>query len=72
MKRTKPVERTADSRVSQTAPESQSLSGAVWGYLESQPGFAAGLRQAEQDLEAGRGTSYEVRGNALRRAQPKG
>ena len=60
------------SRASQTAPESKSLSAAVWGYLESTPGFNAGLRQAEQDLAAGRGTRYEVRGNALRRVQPKG
>lgn len=71
MKRTEPAQ-GGGSRASQTAPESKSLSAAVWGYLESTPGFNAGLRQAEQDLAAGRGTRYEVRGNALRRVQPKG
>lgn len=71
MKRTEPAGGTG-GHVSRTAPESKSLSAAVWTYLESQPGFTAGLREAERDLEAGRGTRYEVRGNALRRAQPKG
>lgn len=71
VKRTEPAQGDG-SRVSQTAPGSESLSAAVWGYLESQPGFTAGLREAEADLAAGRGTRYEVRGNALRRVQPKG
>ena len=77
MKRSRRVKRTepdkgTSGRVSQTAPESKSLSAAVWGYLEAQPGFTAGLREAEADLEAGRGTRYEVRGNALHRVQSKG
>jgi hypothetical protein len=59
-------------RVSQTAPSTKSLSAAVWGYLESIPGFNDDLRQAEKDLAEGKGTRYEVRGGALRRARPKG
>jgi hypothetical protein len=57
-------------RVSPMAPESQSLSAAIWNYLESLPGFNEDLRQAERDLEAGRGTRYELRGGVLRRAKP--
>lgn len=71
VKRTEPAKGTG-SRVSQTAPESKSLSAAVWGYLESTPGFTTDLRKAEQDLEAGLGTRHEVRRDALRRVQPKG
>jgi hypothetical protein len=67
-RRLDPVEGAA--RVSQTAPESTSLSAAVWGYLESTPGFNEDLRQAEADLKADRGVRFEVKGRALRRVQP--
>jgi hypothetical protein len=69
MKRTEPAKGTG-SRVPRTTPESGS-SAAVWGHLESIPGFTEELREAESDLEAGRGMRYEVKGNALRRVQPK-
>lgn len=71
VKRTEPAAGTS-GRVSQTAPESKSVSTAVWSYLESIPGFNDDLRKAEQELEAGKGVRYEVRGNALRRVQPRG
>jgi hypothetical protein len=70
MKRTEPANGTA-SRVPLTTPESDSSPAAVWGHLESIPGFTEELRAAESDLEAGRGMRYEVKGNALRRVQPK-
>ena len=70
MKRTEPAKETA-SRLSPTTPESGSSATAVWGHLESIPGFTEELRAAESDLEAGRGMRYAVKGNALRRVQPK-
>ena len=69
-KRTEPAEGTG-SRVPRTAPETDSSSAAVWGHFESIQGFNEDLRAAESDLEAGRGMRYKVRGNALRRVQPK-
>jgi hypothetical protein len=57
------------TRVSPTAPESQSLSAAVWGYLESIPGFTDDLREAEADLEAGRGVPFRD-DDRLDRPQP--
>jgi hypothetical protein len=49
-------------RVSPTAPETKSASSMVWRGLESLPGFSDELRQAEADLNAGRGVRFaEVR-----------
>jgi hypothetical protein len=45
-------------------------SAALWDRLESLPGFNEDLRQAERDLEAGRGTRYELHGGVLRRSRP--
>jgi hypothetical protein len=45
-------------------------SAALWDRLESLPGFNEDLRQAERDLEAGRGTRHELRGGVLRRSRP--
>jgi hypothetical protein len=70
VKRTVPSKSTG-SPVSQAAPEPKLSSAAVWGYLESIPNFNEDLRAAESDLEAGRGMRYEVKGDALRRVQPK-
>ena len=42
-----PDRQGAGGRVSPTAPESASLSAAVWNYLESIPGFNEELRQSE-------------------------
>lgn len=71
MHRKEPANGTGQ-HMSQTAPESKSLSAAVWSHLESIPGFNEDLRQAEADLDAGQGVRYELRGRALRRAKPKG
>lgn len=60
------------SHPSQTAPETKSLSAAVWGYLESTPGFNEDLRESERQLAAGEGVRYEVRSGSLRRVQRKG
>jgi hypothetical protein len=68
----RPVPSRDTGRVSQTAPESRSVSAGVWDSLESIPGFNEDLRVAEADLEAGRGARYEVKGRALRRVQPQG
>jgi hypothetical protein len=62
----------SSGRVSPTAPESKSLSGAVWGYLESIPGFNEDLRQAEADLAAGRGVPFEPTRRRARRSQSEG
>jgi hypothetical protein len=70
MKRTEPTNGTA-SPAPRTTPESGSSAATVWGHLESIPGFTEELRAAESDLDAGRGMRYEVKGNALRRVQPK-
>lgn len=67
-----PARGNGGSRVSQTAPESHSLSAAVWDYLESIPGFNEHIAEAERDLDEGRGIRYELRGSALRRVQPEG
>lgn len=56
-------------RVSPTAPESHSLSAAVWAHLEGIPGFNEGLREAEADLEAGRGIPFRD-DEGLDRPQP--
>jgi hypothetical protein len=55
----KPDHQAGDRRLSPTAPETRSLSHAVWGFLESQPGFNEDLRQAEADLAAGRGVPFK-------------
>lgn len=68
MHRSKPVEGTR-ARISQTAPESASVSAAVWNYLESIPGFNEGLRKAEQDLAADHGVEFKTRARP-RRPQP--
>jgi hypothetical protein len=70
VKLTEPVKGTG-SRVSGTAPASTLSSADLWGHLESIPGFNEDLRTAESDLETGHGMRYEVKGNALRRVQPK-
>ncbi len=57
------------ARVPQTAPESKSVSAAVWTYLESIPGFNEDLRQAEEDLAAGRGVELKI-GARPSRSQP--
>lgn len=72
MTKPQPENGATSRRVSQTAPESQSVSAGVWGSLESIPGFTEDLRTAEKDLESGRGVRYEVKGRALRRVQPEG
>jgi hypothetical protein len=73
MTRPQPASRAPARHVpAQTAPESKSVSAAVWTYLESIPGLNEDLRAAETDLEAGRGVRYEVKGRALRRVQPEG
>lgn len=49
-------------RVSPTAPESKSLSAAVWEYLEAQPGFNDAIREGEAQIRDGRATRLsEVR-----------
>jgi hypothetical protein len=58
-------------RVSPTAPPFASVSDAVWAYLDGQPGFRERLDTAEADLEAGKGTRYEVGARTLRRVQPE-
>ena len=68
----RPAPTQGTGRVSQTAPESRSVSAGVWDSLESIPGFNEDLRAAETDLEAGHGVRYEVKGRALRRVQPAG
>jgi len=68
MHRSKPAEGPG-ARVSQTAPESESVSAAVWNYLESIPGFNEGLRKAEQDLAADRGVEFKTSARP-RRPQP--
>lgn len=65
----RPDELSGSGRVSPTAPESQSLSAAVWSYLEDIPGFTEGLREAEVDLEAGRGIPFRD-DDGLGRPQP--
>jgi hypothetical protein len=59
-------------RVSPTAPESSSLSAAIWRHLEEQPGFNDQLREAEAELSSGGGVLYGVRDGALRKARRKG
>ena len=56
-------------RVSPIAPESASLSAAVWNYLESSPGFNEGLRQSEAELEGGGGVWFEDVDDSPREAQ---
>lgn len=43
------------ARVSQTAPDSQSVSHAVWGYLDHIPGLSSRLKRAQKDIEQGKG-----------------
>lgn len=70
MHRRKPAEGTG-GRVSQTAPESESVSAAVWMYLESIPGFDEDLRQAEEDLAAGRGVELKISARPSRSQPPR-
>lgn len=50
------------SRVSPTAPRSQSLSGAIWEHLEAQPGFNDAIRDGERQIRDGRSVKFsEVR-----------
>ena len=58
-------------RVSPTAPESKSLSHAVWAHLESIPGFNERLRQAERDIEAGKGVAFEDETESSGTPQPR-
>lgn len=52
------VEQTT-GRVSPTAPRSESVSAAVWDYLDSLPDLTEELHQAEADIAAGKGTPYK-------------
>lgn len=49
----------ATGRVSPTAPESKSLSAAVWSWLEHVPGMSARITKAEADMKAGEGTPWK-------------
>jgi hypothetical protein len=70
MHRRKPAAGTG-ARVSQSAPESKSVSAAVWTYLESIPGFNEDLRQAEEDLAAGRGVELKTSARPSRSQPPR-
>lgn len=70
MPRIDPADDDRPGRVSQTAPESKSLSSAVWGYLEEIPGFNEGLREAEADLAAGKGVPFRDRRHRSTDPQP--
>lgn len=70
MHRSKPAQ-GGGARVSQTAPESESVSAAVWRYLESIPGFNEDLRTAEEDLAAGRGVELKTRPRPRRPQSPR-
>ena len=65
MHRSRPAEGKG-ARLSQAPPESKSVSAAVWTYLESIPGFNEDLRQAEEDLAAGRGVELKIRARPSR------
>lgn len=41
-------------RVSPTAPESKSLSAAVWRFLEEQPGFNRAMEEGTSQIAAGK------------------
>jgi hypothetical protein len=63
MQPTKPRGVRAESRrVSPTAPESKSISAAVWEALESQPGFSEAIDRGAREIAEGRSVPYrEVR-----------
>ena len=44
------------SRVSPTAPASQSVSAIVWEHMERQPGFSKNIVEGERQIAAGQST----------------
>ena len=56
--RSEKVSAAASPRVSPTAPRSESVSAAVWDYLDSLPNLTEELHQAEADIQAGKGTPF--------------
>ena len=60
MQESKPaVARTAEGRVSPTAPASKSASANVWGLLERVPGFNERVARGRQQLKAGERIEFE-------------
>jgi hypothetical protein len=46
-------------RVSPTAPESKSLSAAVWRFLEEQPGFNRAMEEGTAQIKAGKSVTLK-------------
>lgn len=57
-RRSQPVE-DRPGRVSPTAPESQSLSAAVWKHLESQQGFNEAMEEGIAQIASGDSTTLK-------------
>ena len=53
-RRPAPAGPSKPSRVSQNAPKSQSVSGAVWAHLERVPGVMADIELGERQLAEGK------------------
>jgi hypothetical protein len=54
-----PVKAAPSERVSPTAPRSESLSSAVWDYMESTPGFNERVDAGKASLDAGKRVPFE-------------
>lgn len=57
------ADRGVSVRVSPTAPESKSLSAAIWEHLEAQPGFNEAMERGKRQIAEGQSVPFkEVRG----------